>query len=191
MQHRNSSSGGLPNGGPSHIVIHADTQALERVSAEAITALTEAATLATYYRDGLTPKQIAANQRIAAISAATCAKAAENAHQHFAAAFVDNEFAGFVIATCHAANHEVGCHELDWLMVHPRHHGAGLAARLMRAGIAWLGTENSQWLNVIRHNERAIGFYRKFGFEIDPDTAVNHVVPHWIMRRPAGLPLTA
>jgi ribosomal protein S18 acetylase RimI-like enzyme len=41
------------------------------------------------------------------------------------------------------------------------------------------------WLNVVRHNERAIRFYRKHGFEIDPEADCPHVMPHWIMRRPA------
>ena len=39
------------------------------------------------------------------------------------------------------------------------------------------------WLNVVRHNERAIRFYRKHGFEIDPEAECPHVMPHWIMRR--------
>jgi hypothetical protein len=39
------------------------------------------------------------------------------------------------------------------------------------------------WLNVVRHNARAIGFYRKHGFDIDPDAECQHVMPHWIMRR--------
>lgn len=190
VQRENTSNGSPPESASPAIALHTDAEALARLSAEAIAALTEAATLATYYRDDLTPEQVAANRRIVAISADACAKAAENPHQHFAAAFVDDTFAGFVIATRYADNPERDRNELDWMMVHPRHHGMGLAARLMHAGINWLGTENPQWLNVIRHNERAIGFYRKFGYEIDPNTATNHVIPHWIMRRPAGLPLT-
>ena len=57
----------------------------------------------------------------------------------------------------------------------------------MEAGIGWLGADRPLWLNVIRHNERAIRFYRRFGFEIDPQAVTDHVVPHAIMRRaPAG-----
>jgi ribosomal protein S18 acetylase RimI-like enzyme len=54
----------------------------------------------------------------------------------------------------------------------------------MRHGIGWLGATNPIWLNVIRHNERAIRFYRRFGFEIDPAAKTAHIVPHVIMRRP-------
>ncbi len=35
----------------------------------------------------------------------------------------------------------------------------------------------------IRHNERAIRFYRKFGFEVDTAAELNRPVPSWIMRR--------
>jgi ribosomal protein S18 acetylase RimI-like enzyme len=68
-------------------------------------------------------------------------------------------------------------------MVHPDFHGTDVAASLMRHGIDWLGETNPIWLNVIRHNERAIRFYRRFGFEVDPNAKTAHIVPHVIMRR--------
>ena len=68
-------------------------------------------------------------------------------------------------------------------MVHPDFHGTDVAASLMHHGIEWLGATNPIWLNVIRHNERAIRFYRRFGFEIDPAAKTAHIVPHVIMRR--------
>jgi len=159
-----------------------DGAALARSGAEAITRLTEAATAATFYRDGLTPEQVAANRRIVAISAGACAAAAASPDQRFGAAFVVGTLAGYVIATRHAP-HDL---ELDWMMVDPAHHGGGVAPALMEAGIGWLGTDRPLWLNVIAHNERAIRFYRRFGFEIDPDARCDHVVPHAIMRRAAG-----
>ena len=36
---------------------------------------------------------------------------------------------------------------------------------------------------VIRFNERAIRFYRRFGFEIDPDAQITGAHANWIMRR--------
>ena len=160
-----------------------DREAAGRTGAEAITRLTEAATLATFYRDDLTDEQRASNRRIVAISAPTCLSAAAAGHQHFVAAFAEGVFAGYVIATVHSPDSL----ELDWMMVHPDFHGTPVSAVLMRAGIDWLGVDRPMWLNVIRHNERAIRFYRKFGFEVDPDTVPDHVVPHAIMRRmPAG-----
>jgi ribosomal protein S18 acetylase RimI-like enzyme len=158
--------------------------ALARIAPGEITRLTEAATNATFYRDDLTLEQRAANRRIVDISEAT-ARAAARENQNFSAAFVDDRFAGYVIATRHAASDL----ELDWLMVHPDFHGTDVAASLMRCGIAWLGEGNAMWLNVIRHNERAIRFYRRFGFEIDPAAKTAHIVPHVIMRRPPQ-PLT-
>lgn len=164
--------------------IQIDAQVFARLRDGDITALTDAATEATFYREGLTPAQVAANQRIVNISQSVCAQAAINGHQRLAAAFVDDTLAGYVVATRHAADDL----ELDWMMVHPLHHGSGVARALMTEGLTWLGADQPIWLNVIRHNTRAIGFYRKFGFEIDPDARTPHVVPHWIMRRnPAPL----
>ena len=164
------------------IALVEDKAALERIGAADITALTEAATAATFYADGLTAEQVAANRRIVAISAETCLAAMADANQKFVAAFSGGVFAGYVIATVHAPDDL----ELDWLMVDPAHHGSGVSASLMRAGLDWLGTARPVWLSVIRHNRRAIGFYRKFGFEIDPSARTDHVVPHAIMRRKAG-----
>lgn len=158
-----------------------DEKAVAATGGPAITELTEAATGATFYTDALSPEQIAANRRIVAIAAGACFAAAASDRQHFAAAFVEDAFAGYVIATRHGEEDR----ELDWLMVDPRFHGTGVSAALMEAGMAWLGGDRALWLNVIRHNERAIRFYRRFGFEIDPDARTDHVVPHAIMRRSA------
>jgi ribosomal protein S18 acetylase RimI-like enzyme len=156
-----------------------NAEALAQVSSDEIEALTEAATAATFYVDGLTPEQLAANRRVVAISAETCIAAAGDPRRHLVVALVDGAFAGYMIATIHAGDDR----ELDWMMVHPKHHGGGVARALMAAGIAWLGADRPMWLNVIRHNQRAIQFYRKFGFEIDDQAHTGHVVPHAIMRR--------
>jgi ribosomal protein S18 acetylase RimI-like enzyme len=156
-----------------------DGEAMRALPSGAITSLTEAATAATFDRAGLTAEQRAANRRVVEISEATAQAAAVNAHQHVAAAFVDRRFAGFVIATKHAP----GDHELDWLMVGPDFHGTNVADALMQTGMAWLGDGEPMWLNVIRHNARAIRFYEKRGFHIDPASTTAHVVPHYIMRR--------
>ena len=157
-----------------------DAAALERVDGGAVAALTERATEATFHTEGLTAEQVAANRRIVAISADHALAACVRAYQLFAAAFVDGIFAGYMIATAHSSEDR----ELDWMMVDPAFHGSGVARALMSAGIEWLGADRPLWLNVIRHNARAIGFYRKFGFEIDPGARTDHVVPHAIMRRP-------
>ena len=144
--------------------------------------LTERATAATFYVDGMTPDQLESNRRIVRIAADTVLRACESEHQLFTAAFVGQEFAGYMIATVHAADDR----ELDWMMVHPDFHGNGVADALMRSGMDWLGADRPMWLNVIQHNERAVRFYRKHGFEVDQAMKTEHVVPHFIMRRPAA-----
>ena len=160
--------------------------ALERIGPDRITALTEAATRSTFHVEGLSGEQLAANARIVAISAGACRDAAERANRHFVAALSGGAFAGYMIATVHDEDDR----ELDWMMVHPDFQGSGVAAALMGAGMTWLGENRPMWLNVIRHNQRAIRFYRRFGFEIDEAARTDHVVPHAIMRRP-GRPLSS
>ena len=160
-----------------------DAEALNRIGAADITALTERATGATFYIDGMSPEQVESNQRVVEIAADTALGACANEQQLFAASFVDGSFAGYVISTVHAPEDR----ELDWLMVDPRFHGRGVADALMREGMEWLGTDRPIWLNVIQHNERAIRFYRKHGFEIDFDAEIDRVVPHFIMRRTGAL----
>lgn len=166
-------------------VLHFDGDALSRTSAEEITALTDAATRSTYYRDDLTAEQIALIQRVVAISAESCIRAADNAHELLVGAFVDGKLGGFLISTLHAEDSR----EINWMMVHPLHHGLGVGAALMRSGIDWLDASQPQWLNVVTHNDRAITFYRKFGFEIDGPFTPPKAISQWVMRRPGGVPL--
>lgn len=159
-----------------------DAAAVDRLTPEAVTAMTEAATAATFYRPDLTDAEIAANRRIPLMARELYTTAATNPDQRLSAAFVDGVFAGFAVATRHAPDD----HELDWLMVHPDHHGSAVARQLSEYAIEWLGADRPMWLTVLRHNARAIAFYRRYGFEIDPAAETAHVVPHWIMRRPPG-----
>lgn len=157
-------------------------RAFARIGADGVRRLTAAATAATFLHEGLQPHERADVQRVIDISGGCCEQASRSPTQHFAAGFAGDVAAGYVIATRHAA----GDHELDWLMIHPAFHGTRVSADLMRRGMDWLGVDRPMWLNVLRHNARAIRFYRRFGFEIDPETPTPHLVPHWVMRRPAG-----
>jgi len=161
------------------IELLSDRAALERISADDITSLTDRATAATFYAGALTPEQVEANRKVVRIAAETALAACANEHQLFTAAFVYGRFAGYVVSTVHAPDDR----ELDWLMVHPEFHGTDVSSALMRAGMEWLGLEQAMWLNVIQHNERAIRFYRKHGFEVDCDAVIEKIVPHFIMRR--------
>lgn len=144
--------------------------------------LTERATRATFYTDGLTEEQVAANARIPQLAGQVFFDAAASEAQHLAAAFANRRLAGFMIATRHGPDDL----ELDWLMVDPEKHGTGLATLLIGEGMSWLGLERAIWLTVIKHNQRAIRFYRRFGFEIDADVELGRIVPSWIMRRTAA-----
>lgn len=153
-----------------------------RVSPADIVELTRAAMGATYYRDDLTPPQLERNAALIAMSGDTAAAAANDPHRFVAGAFVDGRLAGFVLSTRHGPDD----HELDWLMVHPDFHGSAVSRELMTIGMEWLGLDRPMWLTVLQFNARAIGFYRRFGFEIDPQAKVVSVHANWIMRRPPG-----
>jgi len=159
--------------------ILSNAEATKNVEQAEVIALTDRATRATFYVSDMTAAQIEANARIPKLSGPTFFEAARCAHQHLAAAFNGRRLTGFVIATRHSADDL----ELDWLMVDPSEHGSGTAAALMEQGLEWLGSDRPVWLTVIRHNYRAIGFYRKFGFEIDATTRLSRPVPSCVMRR--------
>ena len=158
-----------------------DAPALDRIGVSDITALTERATAATFYRGDLNAEEIEANRRVVRISSETALGAAVNEHQLLTVAFVDGAFTGYMIATVHAADSR----ELDWLMVDPAFHGHGVADALLQAGVDWLGRDRPMWLNVLQHNQRAISFYRRHGFHVDPEARTEHLIPHFVMRRPA------
>lgn len=166
----------------SELRLYRNREVCDRANRASIVDLVDAATRATFYRDGMPPEQVAANQRIPSMGAEAAAEAAISPSHHLAAAFEGPDLAGFVIATRHAPDDL----ELDWLMVHPRFHGNRIAGALMREGIGWLGEHRPMWLTVIQHNQRAIAFYRKFGFEIDRNTRLERTVPTFVMRRPAA-----
>jgi len=83
--------------------------------------------------------------------------------------------AGFVIAD----RTDEAMPEIDWLIVAPAYQGKGVAHRLMKQALAWIGAGVPVQLGVVHFNERAIAFYKKFGFE---DTGRNHGA-HKIRRR--------
>lgn len=59
--------------------------------------------------------------------------------------------------------------ELQALNVLASHHGTGVAHRLVAEGLG----DHQAYLWVVDGNERAMAFYRKFGFELDGGTKVD------------------
>jgi ribosomal protein S18 acetylase RimI-like enzyme len=153
--------------------IRTNLEATAGLEVREVVELTERATQTTFYTEWLSAEQVEANRRIPPLSGQVYFEAAASDAQHLAAAFAGERLAGFMIAT----RHDPEDLELDWLMVDPAYHGTGVAGLLMEAGIAWLGSGRPIWLTVIKHNRRAIGFYRRFGFDIDPAAELNRVVP--------------
>lgn len=168
-----------PDHGTAMILIRADEEASASLETGDVVALVRRATGATFYGIPLSEAQLAANARIPLMGGQAFFDAARSSRHRLLAAFADGCLAGFLIATRHAADDL----ELDWLMVDPAHHGSGLADRLMVGGLDWLGDAAPIWLTVLRHNHRAIAFYRRYGFDIDPAGRLDRVVPSWIMRR--------
>lgn len=168
-----------PDRGTAMMLIRADEEASASLETGDVVALVRRAIGATFYGIPLSAAQLAANARIPEMGGQAFFDAARSSRHRLLTAFADDKPAGFLIATRHAADDL----ELDWLMIDPAHHGSGLADRLMAGGLGWLGDAAPIWLTVVRHNHRAIGFYRRHGFEIDPAARLDRVVPSWIMRR--------
>ncbi len=55
--------------------------------------------------------------------------------------------------------------ELAALYVLPTYQGRRVGARLMAAALDWLGSERNADLTVAAYNRKAIGFYKRWGFQ--------------------------
>jgi ribosomal protein S18 acetylase RimI-like enzyme len=144
---------------------------------ENLNAFVAAAIKDAFYRPGLTPEQVAENDHIAAIAERT-ARAIENEpHRAIFVAKDEGRLAGFVIVDLQPALGRAVEHadeklpEIDWLIVGPEWQGKGVAHRLMEQALVWIGDGVPVQRGVVHFNARAIGFYRKFGFE---DTEQTH-----------------
>ncbi|SEF01068.1 Ribosomal protein S18 acetylase RimI [Arthrobacter alpinus] len=85
--------------------------------------------------------------------------------------------------------------ELSKCYAHPAVHGGGVAAKIMRASLAWVAQHGNRttWLGVNNENVRAQTFYGKHGFSIagtrsfQLGTRVEH---DFVMVRPPGKTIT-
>jgi ribosomal protein S18 acetylase RimI-like enzyme len=75
--------------------------------------------------------------------------------------------------------------EINWLIVAPEWQGKGVAHRLIERVLAEVGEGVPVQLGVIHFNERAVAFYRKFGFEDTGRTHGRHRIPRRMMVRRA------
>ncbi|AZO70307.1 MAG: GNAT family N-acetyltransferase [Mesorhizobium sp.] len=90
------------------------------------------------------------------------AELADNDKMSFVAEGADGSIAGYAMAAMDGDGDVM----LDRLHIEPEAFGSGLAVDLLHAVLAAHAGIPSIALEVIEGNERAIGFYRKHGFEV-------------------------
>jgi ribosomal protein S18 acetylase RimI-like enzyme len=135
-----------------------------------------------FYRPDLTPEQVAENARIISIAERTARETLDQSPQR--AIYVakdDGILAGFVIVDWKDA----AMPEIDWLIVGWEWQGKKVAHRLMEQALACVGDDVPVQLGVIHFNERAIAFYKKFGFEDTGRIVGRHKIPRRLMVRPS------
>ena len=134
-----------------------------------------------FYRPDLSAAPIAENQHIVDIAERHCFNALRDDRRAiFNAMTEDKGLIGFVIID----RRDPVVPEIDWLIVSPSFQGQGVAARLMRLALDWIGPDRPVKLGVIHFNARAIAFYRKFGFVETGEIVGRHEIPRLVMRRP-------
>lgn len=76
------------------------------------------------------------------------------------------------------------------MYVHPASQRLGVGRQMMQNTLSWFGEQPDVYLNVAIHNQKAIDFYRQFGFE-DTDIRIEFAttpsgkgIPAKIMRKP-------
>lgn len=131
-----------------------------------------------YYHPDLTDEQIKENERIINISRECCQNALVDKQKLFLVA-VEKELAGFVIVDKTPIDHP----ELDWLIVSHNYQGKGVAQKLTEMAIDWVGRNATIKLGVIHFNQRAIRFYKKFGFRDSGKISGSHKIPRILMLR--------
>ena len=92
---------------------------------------------------------------------------------------------GLALAERSAMGHQ----KLDALYVLKEYHGTGIAQELMTQALDWFDLSKPISLEVVAYNDRAIAFYKKYGFEVQEgeDVAFVASVPGIKMVRPGGL----
>jgi len=141
----------------------------------------EDSTAAAFDHPDLTEEQRAENAWVAEIAPRSCLSAIGRADRAAFVAKLDGRLAGFVIVD----RKDPALPEIDWLIVHPDFHGAGVAGALMQAAYGWIGPGLPIKLGVIHFNRRAIAFYEKHGFRDTGRAAGTHKIRRALMIRPA------
>ncbi|MEI7603711.1 MAG: GNAT family N-acetyltransferase [bacterium] len=72
--------------------------------------------------------------------------------------------AGRIVGLCYSTNSKDE-KRVNAIYVLPEYQGKGVEKMLMSEALQWIGDDETVYLNVATFNEKAIGFYRRFGFE--------------------------
>ena len=107
--------------------------------------------------------------------------AKENPHKKFLVAKEEGNVVGFLIASQVTDEPR----EIKALYVLDEYQGKGIGKKLMKNGLEWLDAGNKPvTLEVVSANQRAIDFYKRFGFEKSRDLPMLSEVD-----APDGLPI--
>lgn len=74
---------------------------------------------------------------------------------------IDNVAVGFVIAS----TEDDGRKFINSIYIEPNFQGKGIGSMLMKKALDWLGGDEDIYLEVLSYNQKAIDFYKQFGFE--------------------------
>lgn len=74
------------------------------------------------------------------------------------------EYQKGIIALCKVSNN-IESNELNAIYVLPKYQGAGVGSLLWKEINKTLDSNKDTFVNVVSYNEKAIGFYKKLGFE--------------------------
>lgn len=83
---------------------------------------------------------------------------------------VDGEVKGYV-----APRLEDGRRFIGAMYVLPDYQGQGIGSKLIDEALKWYGADKDIYLEVVSYNQKAIDFYKRFGFEIT-DTIVDDTI---------------
>ena len=82
-----------------------------------------------------------------------------------------------VVGFCVAAK-GIDSGQIEALYISPEYQGRHVGSNLMKEAVAWLNPEHDAIVEVAKYNEKAISFYKAFGFEGEEDITDPAFVAH-------------